>query len=83
MDVVALSRESSMAVQDTSVPFRSFTGPEVVSTDVNGMDPLRVILNNFVFTTRSDTCMSDVTSLVLLILSPDTRTSVTFHSIKV
>ena len=40
-DVMASSRETSMAVQDTSVPFRSFIGSGAVSVDVStsGVDP--------------------------------------------
>ena len=41
------------------------------------------MLNDVPLTTSGDiTCMPDAASLVLLILSPDSRTSVTFHSMK-
>ena len=82
--VMASSRESSMAVQDTSVPFRSDIGSGAVSVD-DSSEPgpgIDVMLNDVSLITS--TCLFDirVTSLVLLILSPDSRTSVIFHSIK-
>ena len=41
------------------------------------------MLNDIPLTTSgADTCMPDVISLVLFILSPDSRSSVTFHSMK-
>ena len=41
-----------------------------------------MILNGFCFIISGNTCIPDVTSIVLLVLSPDSRTSVTFHRIK-
>lgn len=39
VDVIASSNEFSIAVQDTSVPFRSFIGLGAVSVDVSNVDP--------------------------------------------
>ena len=36
--VMASSRESSMAIQDTSVPFRSFIGSGAISVEVSTSD---------------------------------------------
>ena len=82
--VMASSSESSMAVQDTSVPFRSDIGSGAVSVD-DSSEPgpgIDVMINDV--SLIASTCLLDirVISLVLLILSPDSRTSVTFHSIK-
>ena len=38
-DLATSSRDPSMAVQDTSVPFRSFIGSGAVSIDVSVIDP--------------------------------------------
>ena len=39
VDVLESSIESPIAVQDTSVPFKSFIGPRAVSVDVSCIDP--------------------------------------------
>ena len=82
--VTASSCDSSMAVQDTSVPFRSDIGSGAVSVD-DSSEPgpaIDVILNDVPLIISI--CPLDLrgTSLVLLILSPDSITSVTFHSMK-